>query len=225
MMWPREKSSTPGLPCKLQISKTNNDILRYSYNLRVVESDEVMSSVKQDEDGTERLKVPRRIVCSPRDANGSPFPTVITVAPAETSEGQTMVAGKQDIAEMKRTSPIRDNRKTAPVDLPRGFISVGLQEKQDFLRKETPFVGFTLDNFADIVDEEHNEELTDFPNDIEDYCNFTPPMEKFRRAARRLGVNLPASELRCRTRRNGICDENDNSAGHRTLLRILNKRF
>ena len=55
-------------------------------------------------------------------------------------------------------------------------------------------------------------------------CNL-PPIEKFRRAARVLGVCLPPKELYCLQRRNGAGVENDWSLEHRTLLRILNKRF
>lgn len=54
-------------------------------------------------------------------------------------------------------------------------------------------------------------------------CRILPPIEKFRRAARVLGVCLPPKELYCLQRRNGVCD--GNSLDHRTLLRILNKRF
>ena len=54
-------------------------------------------------------------------------------------------------------------------------------------------------------------------------CRILPPVEKFRRAALVLGVCLPPKELYCLQRRNGVCE--GNSLDHRTLLRILNKRF
>ena len=60
-------------------------------------------------------------------------------------------------------------------------------------------------------------------------CDFYPPIEKFRRAARVLGVCLPSKELNlsCGERRNGLCEGHsyDNYLEHATLLRILNKRF
>ena len=57
--------------------------------------------------------------------------------------------------------------------------------------------------------------------------DFYPPIEKFCRAARVLGVCLPSKELHSirRRRRDGICEGNDNCLEHSTLLRILNKRF
>lgn len=65
----------------------------------------------------------------------------------------------------------------------------------------------------------NNEEETAFN------AQFLPPIEKFRRAARVLGVCLPPKELYCLQRRNGACDETEWFLEHKTLLRILNKRF
>lgn len=51
------------------------------------------------------------------------------------------------------------------------------------------------------------------------------PTAKFRRAARRLGVIIPAQELYNKKRRNGFCEAMDIDPDQRKLLRILNKRF
>lgn len=51
------------------------------------------------------------------------------------------------------------------------------------------------------------------------------PICKLRRAARRLGVSLSTEELYHRERRNGVCNEIDDAAENRKLLRVLNKRF
>ena len=70
--------------------------------------------------------------------------------------------------------------------------------------------------------EEHRDEKSG-----NESCDFHPPIEKFHRAARVLGVCWPSKELFsiCRERRNGICEANDSCSQHSTLLRILNKRF
>lgn len=51
------------------------------------------------------------------------------------------------------------------------------------------------------------------------------PICKLRRAARRLGVSLSTDELYHKQRRNGVCNEIDDAAENRKLLRVLNKRF
>lgn len=63
----------------------------------------------------------------------------------------------------------------------------------------------------------------DYEEEKDFNAQMLPAIEKFRRAARVLGVCLPPKELYCLQRRNGVCE--GNSLDHRTLLRILNKRF
>ena len=62
--------------------------------------------------------------------------------------------------------------------------------------------------------------------DVETSGEFSPSIDKFCRAARVLGVCLPAKEMYSYLQmQKGVCDNDEFSLKHKTLLRIRNKRF
>lgn len=68
--------------------------------------------------------------------------------------------------------------------------------------------------------------IQDSGKDVETSGEFSPSIGKFCRAARVLGVCLPAKELYSYLQmQKGVCDNDEFSLKHKTLLRILNKRF
>lgn len=68
--------------------------------------------------------------------------------------------------------------------------------------------------------------IQDSGKDVETSGEFSPSIDKFCRAARVLGVCLPAKELYSYLQmQKGVCDNDEFSLKHKTLLRILNKRF
>lgn len=203
----------------MHISTLDDHVYRYSYNLGIMD-------FRAQRKETAMIFAGRRPVKIQRSTH-----KLSALDRLESEQIQNIdFPTKMDVANLKDCSPkeIKINVngqenvcKVQEVISPKKICVSMCQEetsdpKETLETTETTRTSPIPNTQEELITKDHEEEK-DFNAQI------LPAIEKFRRAARVLGVCLPPKELYCLQRRNGICE--GNSLEHRTLLRILNKRF
>ena len=203
----------------MHISTPDDRVYRYSYNLGILEFRTQRRENAMIVAARSPAKIQRRVQKHNDLAtleNESPhdfaFPTVIDVAPATNSplqEIELRVNEQEPVYKVQQVSFAEDtvNACQGKTNDPKRSLDTNAARKGPVLSS------------TECVANKSEED-----REFDAQCNL-PPIEKFRRAARVLGVCLPPKELYCLQRRNGACVENEWSLEHGTLLRILNKKF
>ena len=200
----------------MHISTPDDRVYRYSYNLGILEfrTQRRENAMILATRGSSPVKIQRRAHKNndlARLENDSAFPTVIDVAPAKNCSLQEIEMLVNEQEHVYKIQQVLSAKETVNV------CQKKTNEAQESLETNTARAGPILSSEECVT--KNNEE------DMAFNAQCLAPIEKFRRAARVLGVCLPPKELYCLQRRNGACDESEWSIEHRTLLRILNKRF
>ena len=203
----------------MHISTPDDRVYRYSYNLGILEFRTQRRENAMIVAARSAVKIQRRVQKyndlatlqdeSPRDFA---FPTVIDVAPATNCSLQEIELRVNEQENVYKVQQVLSGEET--VNTCQGKTN----ESKESLETNAARKGSVLSLTEYVAN--NSEEDSEFNAQFN-----LPPIEKFRRAARVLGVCLPPKELYCLQRRNGACVENEWSLEHRTLLRILNKRF
>lgn len=203
----------------MHISTPDDRVYRYSYNLGVLEFRTQRRENAMIFAARSPVKIQRRAQeynALARLENESvhevAFPTVIDVAPAKNCSPQEIemrVNGQENVYKVQQVLSAKET-----VNVCQGKMNDAKESLETNAARTGPVVS------SEECVTKDNEQDKAFNN-----AQSLPPIEKFRRAARVLGVCLPPKELYCLQRRNGACEENEWTLEHRTLLRILNKRF
>ena len=203
----------------MHISTPDDRVYRYSYNLGILEfrpqrrENAMIVAARSPVNIQRRVQKHNDLVTL---ENESPydfaFPSVIDVAPATNCSLQEIELRVNEQEHVYKTQQVLSAEET--VNACQGKTNESKESAETNAVRKGPVLSSTecVANNSE-EDREFNAQ-----------CNL-PPIEKFRRAARVLGVCLPPKELYCLQRRNGAGVENEWSLEHRTLLRILNKRF
>lgn len=215
------KQSGQDISTLMHISTLDDHVYRYSYNLGMLDLRAKRKENAMIFAGRRPVKIQRRTHkfsaldrLESEQIHNIDFPTKIDVAPLKNCppvETEIIDNGQENVC------------KVQEVILPKKIcVNVCKEETNDPKETLETFTTETtrispVPNTEQVCITKDGEEETDFNAQI------LPAIEKFRRAARVLGVCLPPQELYCLQRRNGICE--GNSIEHKTLLRILNKRF
>lgn len=219
---------------QVHISTLNNHVYRYSYNLGLLDFRAQRKENAIIFPGRRPVKIQR----SPQEYNSTlagklnngrklhqsvAIPTVIEVAPAESYLTKETERNGQEIGSKIQEAFSTKEIRIAQKGRQKIYVNVCQKEANDFKEPletdTTPTTSPASSTKVDCLTKDHGE-------DREFNAQCLPAIEKFRRAARVLGVCLPPRELYCLQRRNGVCEGNsDCSLEQRTLLRILNKRF
>ena len=230
------KQSSQDISRQVQISAFNKHVYRYSYNLGLPEFRahrkenatifpasnyvEIRKS-KSTHDYSDLGKLQRRHERQKKTV----IPTLIDVAPASKT---------QIINEWEKEKAFRVHEEFCTNEMPIAYncgrpklpvCSSAYQKKSKDLEESTEVDTARRTNFAASTQEDCV--TSGYEKDRGFNAEFLPPTENFGRAARVLGVCLPPKELHpCLQRQKGVCEDNEScSLEHRTLLRILNKRF
>ena len=218
------KQRSEETPRETQISTFNKHIYRYSYNLgmpnlgtRRKGNAAIFPANEDVRLQKNTLEILPQSSCDNHQKT-SATPTFIDVAPASKIDierknpfkiREVCYANEMEIAH-KRSQSIHSKCVNA------------CQDKYE--NKNESLVSNKATKSVDPTQEECV--IQDFGKDVETSGEFSPSIDKFCRAARVLGVCLPAKELySCFQMQKGVCDNDEFSLKHKTLLRILNKRF
>ena len=203
----------------MHISTPDDRVYRYSYNLGILEFRTQRSENAMIVAARSAVKIQRRVqkyndLATLQDESPRDFasPTVIDVAPATNCSLQEIELRVNEQENVYKVQQVLSGEET--VNTCQGKTN----ESKESLETNAARKGSVLSLTEYVAN--NSEEDSEFNAQFN-----LPPIEKFRRAARVLGVCLPPKELYCLQRRNGACVENEWSLEHRTLLRILNKRF
>jgi len=196
----------------MRISTPDDRVYRYSYNLGILE----FRTQRRENAMIVATRNPVKIQHRAQKYNdltrlknesdhGIAFPTVMDVAPSTNCSLQEVEIRVNDQGNVYKVQQVLSAEET--VNVCQGKTN----ESKDWLETNTASAECVTNNSEE--DKAFNAQ-----------CKL-PPIEKFRRAARVLGVCLPSKELYCLQRRSGACEEAEWPLEHTTLLRILNKRF
>ena len=203
----------------MHISTPDDRIYRYSYNLGILE----FRTQQRENAMIVAERSPVKIQSRDQRYNdlarlgndsehGIAFPTVIDVAPAKNCSRQEIETCVNEQENVSKVQQVLSAEET--VNVCRGKT----HESKESLETNAARKGPVLSSEECVTKNGEEDKAFNSQRNL-------PPIEKFRRAARVLGVCLPPKELYCLQRRNGACEENEWTLQHRTLLRILNKRF
>lgn len=197
----------------MRISTPDDRVYRYSYNLGILEFCTQRRENAMIVAARSPVKIQRRAQkyndlarLENESEDGIAFPTVIDVAPATICSLQEIEMRVNEQENIYKVQQVLSAEET--VNVCQGKTTESKEWLETNAARKDP-----TNNSEDSEDKAFNAQYN------------LPPIEKFRRAARVLGVCLPPKELYCLQRRNGACEETEWSLEHRTLLRILNKRF
>lgn len=197
----------------MRISTPDDRVYRYSYNLGILEFCTQRRENAMIVAARSPVKIQRRAQkyndlarLENESEDGIAFPTVIDVAPATNCSLQEIEMRVNEQENIYKVQQVLSAEET--VNVCQGKTTESKEWLETNAARKDP-----TNNSEDSEDKAFNAQYN------------LPPIEKFRRAARVLGVCLPPKELYCLQRRNGACEETEWSLEHRTLLRILNKRF
>jgi len=196
----------------MRISTPDDSVYRYSYNLGILEFRAQRRENAMIVATKNPVKIQRRaqkhndlVRLGNETDHGIAFPTVIDVAPAANCSPQENEIRVNDHGNVYKVQQVLPAEETENV------CQGKPNESKEWLETNAASAECVTINCEE--DKVFNAQYN------------LPPIEKFRRAARVLGVCLPPKELYCLERRSGSCEEAKWPLEHKTLLRILNKRF
>lgn len=205
----------------MRISTPDDRVYRYSYNLGILEFCTQRRENAMIVAARSPVKIQRRAQkyndlarLENESEDGIAFPSVIDVAPATNCSLQEIEMRVNEQEKGYKVQQVLSAEET--VNVCQGKTTESKEWLETNAARKDPLLSAAecvTNNSEDPEDKAFNAQYN------------LPPIEKFRRAARVLGVCLPPKELYCLQRRNGACEETEWSLEHRTLLRILNKRF